>query len=405
LNYTREAAPEGAAPPYSNLMPTPPATPGGTPPVPLRDLLTTPTRPAGTYLTLVKAALAAGIAFEVARHFGPARFAFLAPVVALFTVQGSALSTLGQGVQRVLGNVVGVALASVWVEFVGVSWWSLSIALFAALAGSRLLPLGYVGQSQVSLSVLLTVVVASGTAGYGVWRVLDTVIGGMIGIAMGVLVPERPAFGPARAAQDAWALNLAVQLEAIAAELAEPARVLPEGASHEFIQSSRGLHQMATDGRTATLIAAEGVFFNPRGRREQHELARLRRNERALVRLSLQVRVLSLTVDQLFDRSDVDPRLSRGTASYLIASTAELVRERRAGRSVGPMAAALRTRIAQSVSAITSGTEDAYAVLDSVSLLGRIEQLRQEVVADQMAEADLGPDVEEDLADDEAVGG
>jgi len=26
-------------------------------------------------------------------------------------------------------------------------------------------------------------------------------------------------------------------------------------------------------------------------------------------------------------------------------------------------------------------------------------------VADQMAEADLGPDVEEDLADDEAVGG
>jgi len=222
---------------------------------------------------------------------------------------------------------------------------------------------------------------------------------------MGVLVPERPAFGPARAAQDAWTLNLAVQLEAMAAELAEPAHVLPEGASHEFIQSSRGLHQMATDGRTATLIAAEGVFFNPRGRREQHELARLRRNERALVRLSLQVRVLSLTVDQLFDRSDVDPRLSRGTASYLIASTAELVRERRAGRSVGPMAAALRTRIAQSVSAITSGTEDAYAVLDSVSLLGRIEQLRQEVVADQMAEADLGPDVEEDLADDEAVGG
>ncbi len=408
LNYTRGPPGGGSAPPYSNLMPTSPAMPGGAPqpaPVPLRDLLTTPIRPPGTYFTIVKAALAAGLAFEVARHFGPMRFAFLAPVVALFTVQGSALGTLGQGVQRVIGNVVGVALASVWVELVGVSWWSLSVALFAALVGARMLPLGNVGQVQVALAVLLTVAISPGAAGYGVWRVLDTVIGGLVGIGIGVLLPERPAFGPARAAQDTWTLGVAVQLEAVAAELDRPADRLSAGASHNFIGSSRALHQLAANGRTATLIAAEGVFFNPRGRREQHELARLRRHERALVRLSLQVRVLSLTVDQLYDRHTADPRLSRGTAAFLIRSLADLVRHRRAGRPVGPDAAQLRSRIAQSVTAITTDSEDAYAVLDSVSLLGRIEQLRQEVVADPMAGLDLGPDVEEGLPDDEAVDG
>jgi uncharacterized membrane protein YccC len=351
-------------------------------PVPLSQLLTAKSGSFGTSVTVVKAAAAASLAFAVADRLGPQKFAALAAVVAIFTVQSSIVSTLGQGLQRALGNVLGVAIASLWVERVGTTWWSLLIALLVALFGARRLPLGFAGQAQIPIAVLLTVALGPASPGYGHWRVVDTLIGGAVGIAVGVGLPERPQFGPARRALSTWGDALEAQLDAIADELESGSTVMGDHRRHEFIESSRALAATGDAGGAATGAAAESIPLNPRGRRDRDELDLLRRRETELLRITLQVRVLSLTVDQLYDRPTVEPRLPREQLAGLVRHAAALFRDRREGKDVVASSLALRAEIAQSVQTVTAQASDAYAVLDSVSLLGRVEQLRQEITVD-----------------------
>src|SRR5438046_2812333 len=109
----------------------------------IQQLLRTPSVGLGSRATVAKAALAGAVSYAVAASLGPARYAALAPVVAVFTVQGSVLGTLAQGVQRVAGTVLGVALAAVWVQRVGTTWWSILVALLVSLEVARRLPLGF----------------------------------------------------------------------------------------------------------------------------------------------------------------------------------------------------------------------------------------------------------------------
>jgi uncharacterized membrane protein YccC len=351
-------------------------------PAPLSQLLTAKSGSFGTNVTVVKAAVAASLAFAVADHLGPQKFAALAAVVAIFTVQSSIVSTLGQGLQRALGNVLGVAIASLWVQRVGTTWWSLLIALLVALFGARRLPLGFAGQAQIPIAVLLTVALGPASPGYGHWRVVDTLIGGAVGIAVGVALPERPQFGPARRALSTWGDALEDQLDAIADELESGSTVMGDHRRHEFIESSRALAATGDAGGAATGAAAESIPLNPRGRRDRDELDLLRRRETELLRITLQVRVLSLTVDQLYDRPTIEPHLPREQLAGLVRHAAELFRDRREGKDVLASSLALRAEIAQSVQTVTAHASDAYAVLDSVSLLGRMEQLRQEITVD-----------------------
>ena len=108
----------------------------------------------------------------------------------------------------------------------------------------------------------------------------------------------------------------------------------------------------------------------------------LRRRERELLRITLQVRVLSLTVDQMYDRSPNQPGLPPAKLAQLVRHAGQLFRDRREGRQVLASSLALRAEIAHAVQSVTAQAADAYAVLDSVSLLGRVEQLRQEITVD-----------------------
>src|SRR5262245_8619344 len=139
-------------------------------------LMRTPSIGLGTRWTVLKAAVAGSASYAIAASVGPARYAALAPVVAVFTVQGSVLGTLAQGLQRVLGTVLGVAAAVVFVQWVGTTWWSIGIALLVSLLVARQLPIGFAGQAQIPISVLLTLALGPSSTGYGQWRVVDSLV-------------------------------------------------------------------------------------------------------------------------------------------------------------------------------------------------------------------------------------
>jgi uncharacterized membrane protein YccC len=354
----------------------------------LTRLLRTPSVGLGSPVTIAKAAVAGSLAFAIAAGVGPSRYAALAPVVAVFTVQGSVLGTLAQGLQRALGTVLGVTLTVLFVQRVGTSWWSILVSLLVSLLVARRLPIGFAGQAQIPVSVLLTMALGPSSAGYGQWRIVDSLLGGVVGIAVGVLVPERPDFGAATQAQHVWGNALADQLDAVAAELEQPPRELVGRERHGFIASSSALLALSTAGQKATALAQDGVDFNPfaQHHRDQLDLLRLRENE--LVRVTLEIRVLSLTVDQLYDRQHHSPRLDRRRLAELLHRCAQVYRDRRAGHDVLGDAQTVRAGIAAAVTEVMHGGPDAYAVLDSVSLLGRLEQLRADLSGRHPADAD-----------------
>src|SRR5207247_4187387 len=96
-----------------------------------------------------------------------------------------------------------------------------------------------------------------------------------------------------------------------------------------------------------TSLAQDGVAFNPWGRRHHEQLARLRRQESELVRLTLEVRTLSLTIDQLYDRSHHRPWLDRLVLAKLVRGCARVLADHRAGLDVTARSADLRERIAR----------------------------------------------------------
>jgi uncharacterized membrane protein YccC len=349
-------------------------------------LMRTPSIGLGTRWTVAKAAAAGSASYAIAASVGPARYAALAPVVAVFTVQGSVLGTLAQGLQRVLGTVLGVAAAVVFVQWVGTTWWSVGIALLVALLVARRLPIGFAGQAQIPISVLLTLALGPSSTGYGQWRVVDSLVGGVVGIAVGVLVPERPPFGSAQRAQVAWGHALVDQLDAVARELGQPHSGLVGHQRHAFIATSSALVDVATAGRRATALAQDGVAFNPWGRGHQEQLALLRRQESELVRLTLEVRTLSLTVDQLYDRPHHAPRLGRLVLADLVRGCARILADHRAGLDVTGGSADLRERVAAEVGRVAAPGVDPSEVLDSVSLLGRVDQLASDAAGRHPAE-------------------
>jgi hypothetical protein len=352
----------------------------------VNDFLTATGRGFGTRVTVAKAAIAATIAYVVAAWIGPVNLAVFAPLVALFTVQTSAYATLAQGVQRVVGTVLGVLLATVWLQVAGTTWWSVAVIVVVGVTAGRLLPLSFAAQAQIPIAMLLVVLLGAAIPGYPYWRVVDAAIGGVIGIAVGLLIPERPQIAPARAALDAWCSALVALLSAMGSEVGLQAPPLPSGTRHAFVLRARALYGIAAQGRGAVAHARESVAFNPRGRRAREDVEALALTERWLVRLTLEIRVLSVTVDDMYDRVSRSPRLDRATLSQLLADLGALLDARRGGGDVADASLALKRELSRAVDVVAALPSSDAIPLASVSLLGRLDQLRQEI-----ADPELGP--------------
>jgi hypothetical protein len=98
------------------------------------------------------------------------------------------------------------------------------------------------------------------------------------------------------------------------------------------------------------------------------------------VRITLQVRAISLAVDRLYDRSGPPPVLHRDTLQALLRTLADLMERRCHGEPINDES--LRSGLIAAVERVHAAFPTALAVLDSVSLLGRLDQLRQDIAGE-----------------------
>ncbi|WP_327010955.1 aromatic acid exporter family protein [Dactylosporangium sp. NBC_01737] len=349
---------------------------------PLGTLLASVPKSRQSWLTIVKTTVAATTAWVLARQLGDNAAVLFAPIVAILTLQASVYGSIATGLQLLFANLVGTALAVGWVRLFGLTWWSLALAALAALALARQVTNTPLARNQLTIAMLAVLVLAPVAKGYGQWRFVDVAIGSVVGLLVAVAVPERPRMRQARDALATWAAQCVTVLHAIADELdrrdGEPVLAPPD--RHNWILTSRALTDLSADAAAEVAGIEETVRLNVAAGRLRQRVADLRDEQLFLVRITLQVRAVSLATDRLYDRAGQPPALDRHALAGLLRSLAALLRERLdGGEDVETDDTELRSALTAAVERVHTVFPSAVAVLDSVSLLGRLDQLRQDI--------------------------
>ena len=340
--------------------------------------LRTRSRGIDTYGMVLRIAVATTVSYLFARAVSGSAVPVFAPMTTLFVVQSSPFSTLGMTAQRVLGTGLGVAAATVYVSYVPVTWWSVFLAILVSLLAARALPVGLVGQLQIPVATVFVLALGPGDLAVDLWRVADVALGALIGVAAVFVFPPRPRLAQARTSLTAYAAELTAMLREMAEEIGAHPAPLRSDSRHAFVGTSRSLRTGAATARDAVGHALESARLNVRARGAEHDLDMLERELRWLTRIAIQGRSLAGAVDRLYDRPGVAAALPPHLLAPLLADLADLV-DTVMRDGVDEEAHALSDSMTEDVRAaveLTAGSGDVVEALGSLSLLGRVEQLR-----------------------------
>jgi aromatic acid exporter family member 1 len=298
-----------------------------------------PTRPLGTL-----AARFAGLvrrrgrsaAFRAGRMTGATVAAFLvaqlaglhspppliAALTALLVVQATLSSTLHNGVQRVVSVVSGVALAVLFVEVVGLTWWSLAALVAASILVGQLLRLGP-HLVEVPISAMLVLGVgATGAESAGADRVVETLIGAAVGMLVNVLFPPAVQIRNATQALEKFAGEIAGLLHDAGATLA--AGPVTVDQSTRWLQDARRLNRHVPRVDRALTHAEESRRLNVRALRLPPVGVGMRAGLDALEHTSVSLRTLFRAIDDatqertgIQDDADYADTIRRTTASLM----------------------------------------------------------------------------------------
>ncbi|GFH34784.1 FUSC family protein [Streptomyces pacificus] len=224
---------------------------------PFRDLVRRHREPA--VVQTVRSTAAAVISYVVALQLSGEAVPLTAPLTALLVVQVTLYSTLTTGIRRVNSVVAGVLIAIGFSALVGLSWWSLGLVILASLVIGRFVKVGeFVPEVAISAMLVLGVTQVTETA----WdRVLETLIGAVVGLLFNVLFVPPVWVGDASAAINDLSGRMRGLLAHIAEELgghtpvARAAARLHEARrlDHDIVQVDAALRQ-----------AEESLRLNPR---------------------------------------------------------------------------------------------------------------------------------------------
>ncbi|MFD5101092.1 FUSC family protein [Streptomyces albidochromogenes] len=214
----------------------------------------------------VRSTVAAVISYVVALALSSEPAPLTAPLTALLVVQVTLYATLTTSMRRMNSVVAGVVIAIGFSSLVGLSWWSLGLIILASLTLGRFVKAGeFVPEVAISAMLVLGVTRVAATA----WdRVLETLIGAVVGLLFNVLFAPPVWVQPASAAIEGLAgrmHDLFVRLGdqvlghttvAEAAEVLHDARRL----DHDIVEVDASLRQ-AEDSLRLNPRVKEGLLF------------------------------------------------------------------------------------------------------------------------------------------------
>jgi uncharacterized membrane protein YgaE (UPF0421/DUF939 family) len=212
----------------------------------------------------VAAALAWLVATEVFAHSRP----FFAPMAVVICIGvGFGQRRLRRVVELVLGVSVGIGVGDLLISQIGAGWWQLALVLGLAMVISVLTGGGTLVTLQAGTSAILvaTLLPPGGTAGLD--RMVDALIGGLLGILVVALLPGDP-----REVLDKRAREL---LGELAAALDAAAEAITSNDREVAVQALRRARTQGAgdDFRAALQAAQEIAAISPLYRRQRGRIA------------------------------------------------------------------------------------------------------------------------------------
>lgn len=214
----------------------------------------------------VRSTVAAVISYVVALMLSSEPAPLTAPLTALLVVQVTLYATLTTSMRRMNSVVAGVVIAIGFSSLVGLSWWSLGLIILASLTIGRFVKAGeFVPEVAISAMLVLGVTRVAATA----WdRVLETLIGAVVGLLFNVLFAPPVWVQPASAAIEGLGgrmRDLLVRLGDQAyghTTVAEAAAVLHDARrlDHDIVEVDASLRQ-AEDSLRLNPRVKEGLLF------------------------------------------------------------------------------------------------------------------------------------------------
>jgi uncharacterized membrane protein YccC len=223
-------------------------------------------------LHVAKSALATVAAWLLAGWLVQGPPPVFAAIAALLVVQPSLNQSFSKAVERSVGVIVGVVIASALGIAFGEATWVVLVAIVVALIVAWAAKATAGTSNQVAISALLVLSLGAATPGYAVDRVLETIIGAVIGIVVNVILVPPVAVSPAHDAVHALGEEVAASLERLATALEHPRSA---GELEEVLLQARLMRPMRDAAEAAIATGRESLTLNPRGRRHRDELMRL----------------------------------------------------------------------------------------------------------------------------------
>lgn len=143
-------------------------------------------------MPIAQCSLAAGIAWFVAHQLIGHVVPFFAPTAAVTTIGISLGGRLRRAVELVVGATVGVGVGDLFIRMVGTGSWQIALVVAVAMATAVLLNGGAaVAMQAASSAVLIAVLLPQGSTAPGD-RMVDALVGGLVGIAVVATIPGNP---------------------------------------------------------------------------------------------------------------------------------------------------------------------------------------------------------------------
>ncbi|MEW2223006.1 FUSC family protein [Streptomyces sp. NPDC006990] len=258
-----------------------------------------------------RSTVAAVMSYAVALQLSSEAAPLTAPLTALLVTQVTLYTTLRTGVRRVNAVVAGVLISSGFSALVGLTWWSLGVVILAALIVGRFVKAGeFVPETAISAMLVLGVT-QSQVAAMAWDRILETLIGAIVGLAFNVLFVPPVWVQPAGDA----VLDLSGRMNRLLVGLGEDVRgFTPVSQAADRLHQARRLDHDIVEVDVELRRAEDSLRLNPRVREGLLSRVVLRTGLDALEICAVVLRTTARTVTDLAKKRLDEPLFSEETA-------------------------------------------------------------------------------------------
>jgi uncharacterized membrane protein YgaE (UPF0421/DUF939 family) len=209
-------------------------------------------------LPIVQATLAAGLAWLIATEvFGHAR-PFFAPIAAIICLGATYVERGRRTVELMVGVTIGIAVGDLLISVIGVGTWQLMVVVGLAMATAVFVGGGPILVAQAASAAILVVTLQPPTQGIYWARIIDAFTGGLIAIAIAILLPVDP-LALARRTVRPLLSELAGALDDVAIAL----RTRNVAACEHALARARALDTKAGAFHSAVVAAGETARMAP----------------------------------------------------------------------------------------------------------------------------------------------